>query len=789
MLQKISLRDVSAEQIYDSYMGILRISPTDLDGQSNDSMSLFLTNPVDNSGNLRSVVLSDSDGIKLGISFSSKVRTTSVRNVTTGRQENQNVINIVTDTSNLFATQSFNNRSTLIANKEKQTDKISPIQVYHESPSTLGVFDVLAYPIDSPNDASYFNYGNKYNLINYNSSLNVHTQLMDALYKKPKSWYDTNITTEHRVKVGDRFIYTQNENYEEVPILYTHDYILGQYNGHTARMSDTIKNSYISTAVGPERLATGKSLITKLSFIELDRMVWDIVNEAASGYLRQCDGRYNLLGIGENESICQRLFSTILPPQQTAPILATGVSPGIVMNHVMPFRRFIFHVLRQEVRNSAEENNDYKNLRAGVKQYVTDKKITPFAKLNPGFVNTLTKEFVLCDGKELTYDNYPSVNTDNQALFQHNDKGIVQRNSSTQKPTPTTKEQQSEVYKAIAASNADNAPDGSTSKVIVPSLLAINQQSPRYLRGLNWDVGTTGLDTPINFTAPSNRFNYNSNQRKYEVVKGSDYGLTKKDYNDPGMYRMQADWKATEQRHRHECFFNSVGDNKNVTTGNNFGSVHPNAFNVLNPGNLRSDLLKYSFTKNKTVAGKRVPNDWANMTPVPMAGVFAWKATTANQASSTDSTSNFVIQNSEETLISSDAAARFKQLELINYAEGAAPIANRGGSSTLLTEATHIHCKKKRKLKRATRVFGHTSEYHDCVAGQSGGYNIQKATESDDAEADVPRCVTSLPHEDINKEKSVYEEPYKMKVGNQTITPDMSLSFPPTTVLLPLFKI
>ena len=71
MLQEISLRDVSAEQIYDSYMGILRISPTDLDGQSNDSMSLFLTNPVDNSGKLRSVVLSDSDGIKLGISFSS----------------------------------------------------------------------------------------------------------------------------------------------------------------------------------------------------------------------------------------------------------------------------------------------------------------------------------------------------------------------------------------------------------------------------------------------------------------------------------------------------------------------------------------------------------------------------------------------------------------------------------------------------------------------------------------------------------------------------------------------
>ena len=64
-LTEISLRNVGAEQIYDSYMGILRISPSELDGSYVDSMSMSLTNPKESNDKDREIILSDSDGTKL----------------------------------------------------------------------------------------------------------------------------------------------------------------------------------------------------------------------------------------------------------------------------------------------------------------------------------------------------------------------------------------------------------------------------------------------------------------------------------------------------------------------------------------------------------------------------------------------------------------------------------------------------------------------------------------------------------------------------------------------------
>ena len=118
-----------------------------------------------------------------------------------------------------------------------------------------------------------------------------------------------------------------------------------------------------------------------------------------------------------------------------------------------------------------------------------DNKITPIGKQDPGFINMLTKEFVLCDGKTLTYDNYPSANTDNPNMFKLTDKGIAERDTNGKPKAATTK---TDTYTAIA-----NSINGG-SNVKTPSLLAFDQQAPRYIRGMNWKT-VDGITGPIQF--------------------------------------------------------------------------------------------------------------------------------------------------------------------------------------------------------------------------------------------------------------------------------------------------
>lgn len=780
MLDEITLRNVGDKQIYDSYMGILRISPSEVEGELVDSMSFALTNPIERKNGEdkeRQIILSDSDGTKLGIYFTSKIKETDVINES-GKSVKQNVVNIVTNCeTNIFVSKDFHTRTTLVLNKKPQNDRISPLQVYHENESTFSAYDVLNYPIESPHDNSYFNTENKYELIDYNNSKDVHEQLKESLHNKQKSWYDENIGEADRVKIGDKFIFTQNKDYEEIPVVYTKDYVLGHYTSHTARITNDIKSNFVGTAIGIDKLQEENSLITKLSFIHLDKLVWDTVYEAIQGYIRHTEGRYNFLGIGENDSVSERLFGVINPPTQTSPLLATGVSPGIVMTHAMPFHRFLFHVLRQEIRNAEDEENDYDNLDETKKQYVTDKKVTAIYKLDPGFVNNLTKEFVLCDGKELNYDNYPSVNTDNTSLFKHNEKGLVERDPDTKKPVVS--DSVSDVYSALKNSN-----DNEEKKLVVPSLLAIGQQSPRYIRGLNWTKQDEKPDIPIDFD--KNEIDegfYQNNDKQHEVVLDSDYGLTTKNFSKPGMYRMNVDWKATGIRHKHLCFFNSSSMNFGNYSGNSFGSMDwgrptPCNWNVNSPGGYRTNLINYSFTKNKTNGEKHYPNSWGGYMPVQSAGLFAWKIDKDGKQAN-DPVNGYVIQNSEETPISDDPDIRKDQLEQINISEAVAPIANKGGSHTAVGTFTSIYCDKRKKTGRHNRL-------RDWYNAAGGGYVLRKAINSD---AEVPRCVTSLPHRSIEKEKTTHEDPLVVKIGGQDVTIDTSLSFPPTTVLLPLFKI
>jgi hypothetical protein len=80
MAERFNVRNVAQKEVYDSYMGILRISPIEVNGKDIDDVTSILNTLVDIDGNIvmdgitekNSIIkvrLSDSDGNKLPVRF------------------------------------------------------------------------------------------------------------------------------------------------------------------------------------------------------------------------------------------------------------------------------------------------------------------------------------------------------------------------------------------------------------------------------------------------------------------------------------------------------------------------------------------------------------------------------------------------------------------------------------------------------------------------------------------------------------------------------------------------
>lgn len=822
-MEQITIRDVGNKQVYDSYMGILRISPNMLDGEIVDDTTLVISNPKEQNGSSwvdRKIILSDSDGFELGAYFVPKVRTTTVYD---GKDQYsiKNVINLTFNSDNeMYVSKSLNVRSTLFVNKENQTDRFYPIQVFSKNDGYYNkdVYDVILYPIDSPNDESYFNARNKLGLIDYESQVPVNEQLEKALHNKSREWYDTEIAAEHKVKIGDKHIFTVNKDLESVPVLYTKDYILGSYNGHTTKVTQSIKDKYIGTASAPDYVVPGESCISKLSFVRLDDIVWKCLDEVLTGQVRDTNaGRYTKLGLGSGEHLCQELFGTIgstLPEkvskginnhEPTAPLLATGVEPGLVMYTAIPFRRFAFHQLRQIMRNAEDEENGMSlldEISPNYKSYYDNGKITAVNKKDPGFMNSLTKEFVLCDGKILNYTNYPTMNTENSDLFVMDDSAVVIREANGKPKTNIKWRDSLNVYNAIRNSTEIDSTTGEQ-ELKVPHLLDIDNLEMRYIRGLNWIVNDHLMDSVIDIDTDIQPEMYGNCTYKIEMVEGSDWGLTSKDFSRPGNYRTNVDFKIRKSNHKHYVFYQSNTSNQGTAAGSwSAGTIIPGGewgyyrTSIWNVGEVASALpsdygalANYSFHKHNKVGTKYRPNSFDGYTPVPCAGLFAWRLdgngqmADFNEASIANGT--YRIQNSGGDdgygeLISTDKEKRKEQLAKINACEGRVPIANQGGAGIKITAKTSIYCKKKKKSGRHNR-------YRDSWYTQTGAYKLLKSV---NGTGDVERCITSIPIADINDEINENTEPDEMiEIGGVETVVKNNISNPPSINLLPLFKI
>ena len=417
----INLRDIGTTEIHDSFRGILRISPNE---------------GIDDPTPLLSVVgsriqLSTSEGTLLPMTFVTKSAMCKVIGRSTPEVE---LINVVHEYENLNITKSLSIRPTLYL---EPTGTKVPLILVNGSTS-------IGYPLEAPDNISYFNYGNKFG---FDKSLsleeNIAANLSLAEYKQ--------IPDSEKVSINDapvyRYIQGEDGNPVRVQDFQTRTAVLGVYPGNTYSRSKSV--SSVHDLHDENKYATS-GIHTQLSYLPLDKMIWENLQTDIGGIFRSTAGRYFNLGNGTSNNLAKKLFGDDITPEKleekgTAPIMGIPVQSGTIHYNAIPAHRYFFHTVRRFDKNSLKNATS------------NSSNISEANRSLNNTMNTLTRQYVLCDGKEITTD-YPNIDKE----------GLISLGWTS-------------THKAIATTMSGNSNNFKT-----PPLFEFDQYAPRFLRGLNW---------------------------------------------------------------------------------------------------------------------------------------------------------------------------------------------------------------------------------------------------------------------------------------------------------------
>lgn len=433
MADKIKIRDVGLREIYDSYMGILRISP---DEAYNDDITETLIRGTD-------IQISDSDGNGLSLILAGKSKVTKIK---PGDME-VNFVSVVSKIKDvLFACNSANIRSTLYLgrpagdNEGSNIVSVSEIDDLHK-----GTADVLLYPIDSPHNNNYWNnLGKKVahvELDNFPGD-DYDEKLENFLFNQPPNFYSN--LEDYFVKINGKTVYITNVNDQLIPVLYNKSCVLGNRKDATGKLSAELKRKYISNTdygygsfSAYKNIRVDSSYITRLSYFDVDKMIWEGVGEVTSGNIRHnAIGRYEELGASANVNLKTNLFH--IDPQNhedysivssennvraysfidTAPLLATNVEPGLIIYNAMPMKKFAYSALRQIACN-LRQGLSVSNVNATNVNGKFKNMLTPAATGEKTNSIRLVKNFALCDGQQINgtnFNNHPHLDFKNDLL-------------------------------------------------------------------------------------------------------------------------------------------------------------------------------------------------------------------------------------------------------------------------------------------------------------------------------------------------------------------------------------
>ena len=694
------------------------------------------------------IILSDSDGNKLPIVFIPKAFSTNVllKKQESGAEvrEFKDIVNLTTySDTDIHISTKFTARSTVRLINPK--DKISKLMIISGcSPNTLNTTvdadKILIYPIENPNDDHFFNYRNseklfdpaitnkprheqmEENLLNwsldrYKQLISKHKTRIKEMYSDyknssdaKKKEYATN-GEDPQVKVAGKYINTYNNDNEEIPVLYTHDYILGHYDGH-ALPKDKDKFSEVSDKWCGADHKAANAAITKLSWIRFDNLVWEALDEVLSGKVRHTKGRYDMLGESgvNNYSISDTLFGSKATEEgnctlsssdttflnDTAPLLGKGVQEGMIMYHAMPFHRFWFHRCRQIVynmkrwetlHNNAETGNtvtDWKTYGEGnisedidvIKDAYDNDLITPCCKASITPHHSLVKDFLLCNGSEVSFYNFPNINLSNYNLLKIDNPGKeaeveIDKTTGTRTYFPerslndTSSLSQTWItgtYKALQSTS------GSNGKIKLPNLYSFTEAYPRFIRGFNWEYDKEEEENTVSFNTDADFASVLKQEKedwKYKLHSAemvdegnveeanptdihNDVGIDiQKPFTEYGLYYFNYDYLTPHKKHYHNLWSgNQASNGKGDWTG---------IINVIHGRNSNTTIYHEKAKKDSFTCGGLTENyvfadpnnteysdQWFNyciklseqffhnFTPIPNLGLMLWNSSIYN---------------------------------------------------------------------------------------------------------------------------------------------------------------
>ena len=420
-----------------------------------------------------------------------------------------------------------------------------------------------------------------------------------------------------QVVVNGQYLNTFNNNNEDIPILYTRDYILGQQEGDTHLKVEDVKDTWINPSSMAYAASIPNGRITRLSWLRFDNLIWEALEEILQGKIRHTSGRYTDMGGSDNSgtSIEKELFgigesiaggisvtdkNTDDFATVTGPILGQGVQEGLIMYHAMPFHRYWFHRCRQvlynmkrwdTLRGEKPDEDEYESYE-GIKTEVHDLQdfmktglITSACKASITPHHSLVKDFLLCNGNEVSFENFPNISLMNGNLLKTEKPGKEAElvNDKFQNKTSWDDKGDSATYLALKNTNS-----GKQGGIKLPNLFTFNEKYPRFIRALNWDngVGSSNYDAVVNVgrgsTSYSNitaqntkrwvhsskvNMDYDKGERdvskKEEDLDKDIWGVSglniPKNITEVKLHTYNYDYAVNNKKHFHYLFTNKIG--------------------------------------------------------------------------------------------------------------------------------------------------------------------------------------------------------------------------------------
>lgn len=531
----ITLRNVGPFEIPDSFRGILRISPNN----GNDDASPLLSTEGSR------IQLSDSEGILLPLTFVTK----SIKSKVIGRESEINLINVIHEYNILHVSNTLNVRPTLYL--EPKQNEI-PLLFVNDGNS-------LGYPLEAPENLSYFNRDNQ---MGFEPDLsleeNISKHVTSSKYK--------NIPKSEKITINGEPIYryiTNDESgiTEKVQDFTTRTAVLGVYPRNTYKQSRANTNVH---SLSKEIHNGRKGIHTQLSYISLDDIIWRTLEMNLTGVYRSYNGRYFNLSNKTSDNLGKKLFGddfTLdkLKAKGTGPIMNIGVQSGTIHYNAIPAHRYFFHTVRR-----------YGDIERGT-AITTDANITKADIGAYNHTNILVRQYVLCDGKDITSE-YPHIDMEHLKTWAWTD-----------------------THKAIAKSTSEISTTFTT-----PPLFECDQYAPRFLRGLNW--------------LRNEEAGFINNEKIYKKVETdiNDPANHAKNINKVGMYYANYDYDLQKTyEHAHALFAHKSGGG--VSSLNNEKKILGGVHNSEVPNNVdgwekyingESDSF-YNSQMLKTVGGLR----------------------------------------------------------------------------------------------------------------------------------------------------------------------------------------